>query len=116
MIPDYRIFVKLPQGRLAQQFALYGKGVGCGVFGGGEAAPKNPTFPLFTGTLLPEKDLLHKPRERNWGLRAANCPQKPYIFVSASLPKKDLLRNVPGCISVLFPVAVFAARGEGSFL
>ncbi len=46
---------------LAPQFTLHGKGWGCGVCGGGFAAPTNPTFPYLTGMLLPERDLLHKP-------------------------------------------------------
>gem|GEM_PF-3404785 len=44
-----------------QQFALHGEGVGCGVCGGGFAAPTNPTFPLFAGAPLSQNDWLRKP-------------------------------------------------------
>jgi len=47
--------------RLAQQFAPHGKGLGCGVCGGGFAAPTNPTLPFFTDAPLPRNDLRHKP-------------------------------------------------------
>jgi len=90
-------------GGLARQFAPHGKGVGCGVCGGGFAAPTNPTFPLFTGASFPQNDLLYKPtvycrfiptvrgEGRKWGIRGGGfaAPNPP-----PSSPPRDRERPI----------------------